>query len=229
MISISAEDHARIASAISEAEKGTSGEIRCVLSAASADYRRNALTWAAGAALLVPAGALLLGFRPELLTRVFGGWSIAHLARRDADIITALTTYIAIQAAVFVVAWLLASWPALRRRLTPPAVTTRRVHTATLEQFMALGLHRTRDRTGVLLYVSVAERRAEVFADDGIYAKAPHEVWDQVVGLLIEGLKGGSPVNGFVSAVQRTGEILSACLPPRDDDANELPNDLVTR
>ncbi|HET9161336.1 MAG TPA: TPM domain-containing protein [Caulobacteraceae bacterium] len=94
---------------------------------------------------------------------------------------------------------------------------------------MALGLHRTRDRTGVLLYVSEAERRAEVFADDGVYARAPPEVWGEVVDRLIAGLKRGAPADGFVSAVERTGEILSACLPPRTDDADELPNDLVTR
>ena len=100
---------------------------------------------------------------------------------------------------------------------------------ATLEQFMALGLHRTRDRTGVLLYVSVAERRAEVFADDGIHAKAPPEVWGEVVDRLIGGLKRGAPADGFVAAIERTGEILAAYLPPRDDDTDELANDLVTR
>ena len=226
---ISPEDHERIAQAVATAERGTSGEIRCVLSRESSDYRRNAITWAAGAALLVPAGALLLGLRPELLTRLFGAWTIGHLAASDAQIMGALTTYIGVQTAVFILALLLASWPALRRTLTPKPIVSARVHAATLEQFMALGLHRTRDRTGILLYVSIAERRAEVFADDGIYAKAPPEVWDEVVDRLIAGLKRGAPADGFVDAVNRTGEILAACLPPREDDTDELPNDLVTR
>jgi putative membrane protein len=226
---IAPQDHVRIAEAIAQAERGTSGEIRCVLARQSADYGRNAITWAAGAALLVPAGALLLGFRPEMLSHVFGAWTVGHLAARDSSIVTALTTYIALQTAVFVVAYLLAAWPALRRLLTPRALTSSRVHAATLEQFMALGLHRTRDRTGVLLFVSVAERRAEVFADDGIYAKAPPQVWGEVVERLIEGLKRGAPADGFVAAIERTGEILAACLPPRSDDTDELPNDLVTR
>jgi putative membrane protein len=226
---IAPEDHKRIAQAVAAAERGTSGEIRCVLATQSADYRRNALTWAAGAALLLPATALLLGFRPEALSRLFGAWTVGHLAARDAHIMAELTTYIGLQTAVFILALLLASWPALRRALTPGAMARGRVHTATLEQFMALGLHRTRDRTGVLLYASIAERRAEVFADDGIYAKAPPEVWGEVVDRLVAGLKRGSPADGFVAAVERTGEILSACLPPREDDTDELPNDLVTR
>ena len=226
---ITPEDHARIAEAVAKAEAGTSGEIRCVLATQSSDYLRSATVWAAGSALLLPAAALLLGFRPDALTRVFGGWTIGHLAARDAQIVTALTTYIGLQTAVFIAVFLLASWPALRRLLTPGAIKTRRVHTATLEQFMALGLHRTRDRTGVLLYASLAEHRAEVFADDGIYAKAPPEVWGEVVDLLVAGLGRGAPADGFVAAVERTGQILSACLPPRDDDANELPNNLITR
>jgi putative membrane protein len=226
---ITPEDHSRIAQAVAAAEAGTSGEIRCVLAARSSDYLRSATVWAAGSALLLPAAGLLLGFRPDALTRVFGGWQVGHLAARDAHIVTALTTYIGLQTAVFILAFALASWPTLRRLLTPGPIQTRRVHAATLEQFMALGLHRTRDRTGVLLYASLAEHRAEVFADDGIYAKAPPEVWGEVVDLLLAGLKRGSPADGFVAAVERTGEILSACLPPRQDDANELPDDLITR
>jgi putative membrane protein len=226
---ITPEDHARIAEAVAAAEAGTSGEIRCVLASQSSDHLRSATVWAAGSALLLPAAALLLGFRPEALTRLFGGWTIAHLAARDAQIVTALTTYIGLQTAVFIVAFLLASWPALRRLLTPRAVKARRVHAATLEQFVSLGLHRTRDRTGVLLYASLAEHRAEVFADDGIYAKAPPEVWNEVVDLLVAGLRRGSPADGFVAAVERTGQILAACLPPRGDDANELPDALTER
>jgi putative membrane protein len=221
--------HQRIALAVAAAVGGTSGYILCVLANESADYGRNALTWAAGSALLLPAAGLLLGFRPDALTRLFGAWTVGHLAVRDAQIVTAITTYIGLQTAVFIAAWLLASWPPLRRALTPPPLAKARVHAATLEQFMALGLHRTRDRTGVLLYASIAEHRAEVFADDGIYAKAPPEVWDQVVERLVAGLKRGAPADGFVAAVERTGEILAACLPPRDDDTDELPNNLVTR
>jgi putative membrane protein len=227
---ITPEDHARIAQAVAAAEAGTSGEIRCVLATQSADYLRSATVWAAGSALLLPAAALLLGFRPDALTRVFGGWTIGHLAARDAQIVTALTTYIGLQTAVFIAIFLLASWPALRRLLTPSAIKTRRVHAATLEQFMALGLSRTRDRTAILLYASLAEHRAEVFADDGIYAKAPSEVWGEVVDLLVAGLRRDAPADGFVAAVERTGQILAAAdLPPRRDDANELPNDLITR
>ena len=226
---VSSEDHAKIAAAVARAEAFTSGEIRCVLALESSDGERAALFWAAMAALLAPALALLLGFRPEALTRLFGGWSAAQLAARDGEVLAALVTYIALQSVVFLAAWLIASWKSLRRALTPKAVLSRRVHEAALEQFGALGLHRTRDRTGVLLYASLAEHKAEVLADEGIYAKAPPAVWDEVVQLLVAGLRRGEPAEGFVAAVERTGDILKATLPPRGDDLNELPNQLLQR
>lgn len=226
-MTFSPEDHQKIAKAVAQAEQHTRGEIRCVLAEHSADHRRAALAWASAAALILPAAALLLGFRPEALSSLFGAWTVGQLAARDAQIMTALTTYIGLQTAVFMIAWGLASWPALRRALTPKTVAVTRIHTATLAQFMALGLHRTRDRTGVLIYASLAERRAEVFADDGIYAKAPPEVWGEVVDRLVAGLRRGAPADGFVDAIERTGEILAACLPPRGDDLNELPDDIV--
>lgn len=226
---IGSEDHRRIAEAVAAAEALTDGEIRCVLARESADSRSNALMWASGSALLLPAGALLLGFKPQALTAVFGAWTVGHLAARDAAIATTLTVYIAIQVAVFAVAWGLASWPALRRALTPKALASRRVHVAALEQFAALGLHRTRGRTGVLLYASLAEHRAEVLADEGIHGKAPEGVWDEVVNLMIGGLARGAPGDGFVAAVERTGQVLAEHLPPRSHDDNELPDELIER
>jgi putative membrane protein len=224
---LSDQDEARIVEAIGKAEKTTSGEIRCVLASEVVDPRPAALVSAAIAALILPMLALLFGLQPDALTRLFGGWSIGHLAARDAEIATALVIYIGLEAAVFIAVLMLASWAPLRRALTPKAVLTARVHGAALQQFAALGLHLTRDRTGILLFASLHDHRAEVLADEGIYRLAPPEVWDEVVAAMISGLQRRSPADGFVAAVERTGEILRACLPPRRDDADELPNEVV--
>lgn len=221
---ISKEDHARIAAAVRAAERGTSGEIRCVLAPNSGDASERATWMASALALVAPAIAVLLGFRPDEIAR---GWSVGHLAAADERALAAVSLYIALQAAIFTVVWCLVAWTPIPRLLTPKKLLAARVHAAALTQFEALGLTRTRDRTGILLYASLAEHRAEVLADEGIYAKAPNEVWDQIVQLLIAGLKEGDPTSGFVRAVERTGEILAACLPPREDDANELPDGLI--
>lgn len=226
-MNISEQDHARIAEAVATAERTTAGEIRCVLASEVVDPRPMALACAAIAALVAPMLALLLGFHPEALTRLFGGWSIGHLAARDAEIATALTVYIGLQAGVFTLVLLLMSWPALRRALTPKAALTVRVHRAALEQFAALGLHRTRDRTGVLLFASEHDHRAEVLADEGIYRLAPPDAWNDVVAAMVEGLKRGAPADGFIAAIERTAAILAACLPPDRDDPNELADEVV--
>ena len=122
---------------------------------------------------------------------------------------------------------MLAGSTGVARVLTPPAWRKAWTHRAAVEQFEALGLTRTRDATGVLLYVDLARHRAEVLADSGIYAKAPAQVWDEVVGLLLDGVKRGAVADGFAAAATRTGEILSAYLPPRGDDSNELDDGLV--
>lgn len=220
-------DHDRIAAAVAEAEAGTSGEIYCVMAPAVSEYRETPLAWAAAAALLLPALALLLGFEPQMLNRLFGGWEVGHAAATDRTIFTALALYVGLQAVVFVIAALVVSIPSVRRALTPRSLKAERVHRAAMEQFLAKGLHMTRERTGVLLFASLAEHRAEVVADEGIYAVAPHEVWDEVVALLIAGLKRKDPASGFEAAIRRAGEILAQYVPPRADNPNELPDRLV--
>jgi putative membrane protein len=227
MQTLSQADRDRIAQAVADAEKTTAGEIYCVLAPEVGDDRHLPLVWAFGAALLLPALALLAGFRPEMLTRLFGGWSVGHAAAHDAAILSALLTYVGLQAATFVVVALLVAIPAVRRSLVPAPLKKARVRQAALDYFLAKDLHLTRDRTGVLIFAALAEHRVEVIADDGIYAAAPNAVWDAVVADLVAGLKRGAIADGFVAAVARTGAILAAHVPPRPGDANELPDGLT--
>ncbi|MGH1558338.1 TPM domain-containing protein [Caulobacter segnis] len=151
-----------------------------------------------------------------MLTRLFGGWSIGHASALDGAILSALSTYIALQLAVFVAAALLVSIPPVRRALTPASLKAARVRRAAMEQFLSHGLHVTRDRTGVLIFAALAERRVEVIADEGIYKAAPDTVWDQVVADLVGGLKAGKIADGFVAAVASSGcHPQRACSAPR--------------
>lgn len=226
-LTMNEEDRRRIAEAVTAAEANTSGEIYCVLAPQVSDYRETPLAWAAATALVLPALALLLGFEPEMLSRVFGGWDVGHAAAADQTIFAALSTYVALQAAVFVPAALIVWLPPVRRALTPASLKAERVHRAAMEQFLGHGLHATRDRTGILLFASLAEHRAEVIADEGIYSAAPNAVWDEVVALLVGGLKRDDIAGGFEAAVARCGEILAEHVPPRADNPNELPDRLV--
>jgi putative membrane protein len=224
---ITPEDHARIAAAIAKAELTTAGEISCVVAPDVSDYRETPLAWAAGAALVLPAAAVLLGVRPDELTRLAGGWTIGHAAAMGTTVLWALSAYIVLQAIVFIVVSLLVSIPSVKRALTPKSVKAERVHDAALQQFVTKSLHSTSARMGVLLFVALAEHRAEVIADEGVYAVAPREVWDGVVAKLVDGVQRGRLADGLVAAIERAGEILAEHVPPNGDNPNETPDELT--
>jgi putative membrane protein len=224
---ITPEDQARVAAAIGQAELTTAGEISCVVAPEVSDYRETPLAWAAGAALVAPALGLFLGFRPQTLTELLGGWTVGHAAAMGPTVFWALSTYIVLQAIVFIATALLVSIPPVKRALTPKAVKVERVHDAALQQFVAKSLHSTGGRTGVLLFVALAEHRAEVIADEGVYAVAPREVWDSVVARVIDGVKRGRLADGLVAAIERAGEILAEHVPATGDNPNETPDELT--
>lgn len=227
------QDRARIAQAVAEAETRTAGEIVCVLADDSAEYRETPLVWATGAALVVPAAALLAGFSPDLAVRTVlglidpGAWS-ASIAAPQAQVPAALGLYVAVQAAVFMLSLGLVSIPAVRLALTPRSLKAERVRQAAMRQFLSLGMHVTEGRTGVLIYASLAEHRAEVIADEGIHGLAPDAPWETVASALTAGMRRRRPAEGFIAAVAAAADILAAHVPPRAEaNPNELPDGLI--
>ncbi len=196
------EDQAAISEAITRAEQKTSGEIVVVAAVASDGYRSFALLWAALLALAVPI--------PLIFTTK---WPVEYI-------------YL-LQLAVFLVCLMLFQWERFRFALVPGAVKRARAHQRAVEQFLVQNLHTTKGRTGVLIYVSFAERFAEVIADAGIYRKVPPSTWEDVVGELTNHLARGTTTEGFIRAIERSGKILAKHFPPGQVDHNELPNHLI--
>jgi putative membrane protein len=196
------EDHMRLTQAIQRAESGTSGEIFVVVAGTADDYRLWGTVWAAIIALLAP----------WLL------WSIGL-----ADVAWLLVA----QALVFVTCAMVLGHPALAVRLTPPAVRKAAVRERAREQFLAHGIHVTENRTGVLIFVALAEHSVEVIADTGIHARAHPGSWDAAVGDIIAGARSGQLAKGIEAAVTRVGTVLAQHWPPQADDRNEL-TDRVT-
>lgn len=225
---LSPSDRAAIEAAVREAEARTTGEIYCVFAEESSDYRETPLAWAAGVALLGPAILLLAGVHveaPDLL----GGWTAAQVSSvAEAAARRALIGAVLLQGALFVLALAVVSVPALRRALTPRGLKRDRVRRRAQEQFVAKNLHATRERTGVLIYVSFAEHMAELIADEGIAGEVEPQVWDRAMAALTEGLKRGEPAAGFASAIGLCGDVLAERFPPRaGDNPNELPDAVV--
>lgn len=205
---VSPQDRARIAAAIRAAETRTSGEIYCVLARQSDGY-------------FFPAAAMLAGgvFIASLLAAFVLRWMWA-----DIGLVWLVILQIAAWAAGLA---LLAAIPALRIAMTPKSLRYRRAHANALRQFLAHNVHVTRSRTGVLVFVSVAERYAEVVADAAIDAKVPQERWNAVVAALIVKARSGSFADGFVEAAGSVGDLLAEHFPIGAGDVNELDDHLV--
>src|SRR6185295_9285374 len=132
-----------------------------------------------------------------------------------------------VQLGVFIVVAAVALWRPLRMRLVPVAVRRRQASRLAREQFHALGLDRTRGRTGILLFVSVAERYVEILADRAIDEKVPAGTWKEIVAAFTRQVRGGKIADGFVGALTACGTLLVSHFPRAADDQNELPDVLI--
>ncbi len=221
----SAEDHARIAGAIADAEARTSGEIYCIVTTEAHRYTGFALALAAFTAFALPFGLAALGFGPSAWLALVqgGGW----LADADLSDWLLIEIYACVQLGLFLAVAALLLLTPLSQHLAPRSVRRERVHDVALHQFLAKGLHATADRTGVLIFLSTRDRVAEVVADQAIYARVPSDHWGDTLAALLSGVKRGDPAAGFVAAIALAGAVLAEHFPPTAENPNELEDRLV--
>lgn len=92
--------------------------------------------------------------------------------------------------------------------------------------FHRLGMHRTRERHGVLVYVAVEDRRLAVVGDEGIHGRVGDPHWDRVRDVMVERLRANAPREAIERAVEELGRVLAEHYPRRPDDENELPDEV---
>jgi putative membrane protein len=199
---IEAEERERLVEAIRDAEARTAGEIVVVVARQASGYRSVPILWALIAALATP-------------------WLLIWITTLGAPRIAMIQLVVALSLSI------LLSLPKRRYALVPGFIKRARAHEAALREFMARGLTRTRERTGVLIYVAAAEHYAEILADTGIADQVDAKVWRDAIDDLIDAIKAGRPADGLIAAVARVGAILAEHAPPRLDDADELPNRVI--
>lgn len=215
------QDHARVTVAIAEAERATAGEILVVAAARSDPYHDAVLHWALLAAFLVPlVGAMLPPAILEAATTPLLGWHGEDHGPR-------LILLFAIQVMVFLAVRYLIGLTPLRYRLVPAATRARRVRRRALAAFRVGAEARTRGRTGVLIYLSFAEHRAEIIADAAIHPLVPAEAWGEVMAELVDAVRADHPGDGMVAAVRRVGALIAPHFPPDAADVNEMPDRLI--
>jgi uncharacterized membrane protein len=93
--------------------------------------------------------------------------------------------------------------------------------------FEKLKMHETELRNGVLIYVAFGHKKFAIIGDAGIHQKVGEEFWRTIKQKIVADFKEGNYVDGLLSAIQDTGMVLSKFFPPRENDKNELPNDVV--
>jgi putative membrane protein len=211
-----------VSDAVAEAESATSGEIVTVLAEASDGYTDVALLWAAGAAFT--AMSVFAAFPQPFLDRWdawFAGWGHEWTAGELASMVIALGL------AAFLCVLLVQQWPLLKWLLVPGPVKTARVRAQAVRQFKVGAERRTTGRTGVLIYLSMRERRAEIVADESIAGKVPAEVWGEAMGDMLTEIRRGRVAEGLAVGIRDVGFILAAQFPRGEDDVNELPDRLI--
>ncbi|MGH8294340.1 MAG: TPM domain-containing protein [Steroidobacteraceae bacterium] len=204
MIRFSAQDKARITAAIHAAEKSTSGEFVAVVARASDHYVLVPLLWSAILALLFPGACLL------------GGLSIrwVHLYQ--------------LQLLLFIVlAVLLLSVPGLHLKLIPRRMKHARANTLAKAQFYGQGVQLTPHHSGVLFFVSLAERYVEIVADRGIHEKLGEAHWKGIIDRFITQVRRGRVVDGFVDAIGACGAAMAEHYPPDPAVSDELSDGLI--
>jgi len=220
---LSAEEHVRVSAAVAAAEDRTSGEIVTIVADRSDGYSDVTLAWAALAAFLVLALLpLLAGPLLEALDPLHGGWNVAweapgiFVVAAIAGILTFLIV-LGVQALI----------PALRFALIPGRIKTERAEDRAIDLFKVGAERRTQGRTGILIYLSMREHRAEIVADEAITALVPPETWGEAMGAMLAELKQGRIAEGMIAAVERVGAVLAEHFPRAENDRNELPDRLI--
>jgi putative membrane protein len=215
-------DRKKVAEAVAKAEGSTAGEIVAVATPISDPYHDVALHWA-----LVPLFAVLAwaAWRPTALVwwydLLFGGWS------PDPTMSQLLTLLMFFAALKFTIALLILKWMPLRLFLTPAATKHRRVRRRAIAIFKAAAEKRTAGKTGILIYLSLAERRAEIVADEAILKVTDDHTWGEAMTALLTDVREGRVGDGIVAAVSQVGVVLSEHFPRSATDTNEIPDKLI--
>ena len=192
----------QVAEAIARVEKTTDAELVTVLAARADDYAYIPLLWASLIALVVPGVVHYLSGYLTMYTLLVAQW------------------------ATFIVLCLVFRLPKVTTRLIPRSVRHWRASDLARRQFLEQNLHHTLGSTGVLIFVSEAERYVEILVDEGISKRLDDSNWDAIVQAFTQQVKQGQTLAGFIACVEACGELLKVHVPVTQT-RNELPNRLV--
>ena len=221
MLKLSEDDHAKVSAAIAAAEAKSDGEIIAIAADQSDAYHDVGLHYAVLVLFLVLAFFAIWPDQLELWWTRLMGWTTEPSMRQ------LLTLLLGLALLKFLAVLFVLKWRPLRLLLTPGSTKTRRVRRRAVMLFKTGAERRTIGRTGILIYLSMGERRAEIVGDEAITEVTTPETWGEAMTALIQEVKAGRPGDGIVSAVGLIGTVLAEHFPKTSEDSNEIPDKLI--
>lgn len=219
---MSPDDHQRVSAAVGAAEAGSAGEIVTIVADRSDGYTDVALCWAAAAAFAALAVfAAIPDFHLALIDRLLGNWQSEWTHREVLGIAAAIA------GVKFIAMLLLQLWQPLKFVLVPGPIKSARVRSRAIAFFKVGAERRTHGRTGIMIYLSMREHRAEIVADQAIAGRVDAEVWGHAMESMLGEIKQGRVADGMIAAVEEVGKVLAEHFPRAQDDQNELPDRLI--
>jgi putative membrane protein len=200
---ISEDESTALSRAIEAVETATAGELVVAIVAKSDDYSYPRALFASASA----AGCGWLVY-----------WSLPTISA---------TFVFAGQVVLWVAFWWLSGLPWPARTLAGRQQLDLAVDARAKQVFFERGLTETKDRSGVLIFVSELEHRVQILADRGIHEQVGNERWSQEIQTVIAAIRSGHAADGLQTVVREVGTLLAQAFPPRGENPNELPNEVV--
>lgn len=215
MAKLSKKEKEQIAAAVTKAEKDTSGEIAVVVAKQSCDYAIYELTFAVIIGLIFMVVSLIFFSKIDaFIMNCF--WSSSQVITPS---IIGLGTFV-----IITIFYFLANISIVDRLIIPKSVQEEKVKERAQLSFVEYGVSKTRDRTGVLIFISNLEKKVLILADSGIAKVYPNESWEKQVNTIITGIKNNNFGAQLVKVITDIGEVLAKNFPIKEDDTNELSN-----
>lgn len=200
----SKEERERISQAVAVAEAGTSGQIATMVVVESDSYREARLL---GVIFLSGLLALVV----SIIIRHVTIWSYIPLV-----FLLGLPTLL-----------LFVRFPRLKLAFVGKKRLNEAVRNRAVKAFFEKGLYRTREETGVLIFISLLERKVWILGDRGINARIRPESWGSLAADLAAGIRGGLACSALCAVIASCGEELGRHFPKRPDIGNELPDEVI--
>lgn len=215
MLKLTVQNKEQIAKAVTEAEKSTSGEIAVVVAKQSCDYAVYELTFA----VIVGLISMILGlvYYSEINSMIMDMiWSNSAIVTTS---VIGLGSFV-----IMIIFYFLANIPMIDRLIIPKSIKDQKVHEKAQLSFLNYEVSKTKERTGILIFISKLERRVEILADIGIAEVYPNDSWQKQVDKIIAGIKNKQFANELSKVILDLGKVLTKNFPAKEVNVNELPN-----